>query len=234
MVMKRAITYSLVIGFMLGIFQQTIAATSKNETDGMHFQEVKIALAGSAETKADYFTGKFARAIILAPGAMFNKESWHFLAQRFQESGISSVALNSGSRPDLLNAIEFLKKKGVKKITLLGASVGGAGVLFALQDTVNPLVDSVILLAPAGGRPILSEQVKKLFIVAEDDMVSSNAEVYKLYMNSSGPKLYKEFKGSDHAQHLFNSRHKEAVVQLIISFIENQPGGIYEPDHSSR
>jgi len=103
---------------------------------------------------------------------------------------------------------------------MVGASAGGAGVLFTLQDTIDPLVDSVILLAPAGGRPIKNEQVRKLFIVAEDDMVSSNAEVYNLYIDSSDPKLYKEFKGSDHAQHLFNSRHKEAIVQLMIRFIE--------------
>ena len=218
----KTIICCLAIGFMPGIFQQTIANGSKGETEVMHFKEETIALAGNAETQADYFAGTSARAIILAPGAMFNKESWHFLAQRFQELGISSVALNSGSAPDLLNAIEFLKTKKMKKITMLGASAGGAGVLYTLQDTIDPLVDSVILLAPAGGRPIQSEQVRKLFIVAEDDMVSSNSKVYKLYINSSGPKIYKEFKGSDHAQHLFNSRHKEAVIELMIRFMENK------------
>jgi len=231
---RKAIICCLAIGFMTGIFQQAIITASRGETDGMHFQEVKISLAGNAETKADYFAAKSARAIILAPGAMFNKESWHFLAQRFQELEISSVALNSGSTPDLTNAIKFLKTKGVKKITMIGASAGGAGVLYTLQDTIDPLVDSVILLAPAGGRPIQSEQVAKLFIVAKDDMVSSNALVYKLYKNSSGPKLYKEFNGSDHAQHLFNTRHKESIIQLMISFIENKQEGNYEPDNSSR
>jgi len=214
----------LAFGSLLGIFQQTIATASKDKAAMTHFQEVKITIAENVETEADYFTGKSARAVILAPGAMFNKESWHFLSGRFQELGINSVALNSGSTPDLLNAIEFLKTKGIKKITILGASAGAAGVLYTLQDTIDPLVDSVILLAPAGGRPIQSEQVRKLFVVAEDDMVSSSASVNKLYMNSSNPKLYKEFKGSDHAQHLFNSGHKEAVIQLLINFIENKQG----------
>ena len=110
--MKRTIIFCLAIGFVLGIFQQTIAATSTGESSGMYFQEVKIALAGTAETKADYFAGKSARSVILAPGAMFSKESWHFLAELFQEQGISSLALNSGSTPVLLNAIAFLKAKG--------------------------------------------------------------------------------------------------------------------------
>jgi pimeloyl-ACP methyl ester carboxylesterase len=222
--MKRAIIFCLAIALMLGIFQEAVATVSKSETDEMHFQEIKIALTGTSttETKADYFAGKSARSVILAPGAMFSKESWHFLAERFLELGISSVALNSGSTPDLLNAVAFLKAKGAKKITIIGASAGGAGVLFTLKVNIDPLVDSVILLAPAGGLPIKSEQVKKLFIVAEDDMISSNAEVYKLYINSSDPKLYEEITGSsDHAQHLFDSKHKEDIIQLMIDFIEN-------------
>ena len=219
--MKKTIIFCLVIGFVLGMFQQTVATTSKGETDEMHFQEVKIALAGSAETKADYFAGKSTRSVILAPGAMFSKESWHFLAERFQELGISSLALNSGSKPDLLNALAFLKAKGVVTITLVGASMGGAGVLFALADNIDPSVDSVILLAPAGGLPIKSEQLKKLFIVAEDDMISSSAEVYHLYNDSSDPKQYEEIMGSsDHAQRLFDSRHRENIIQMMIDFID--------------
>jgi len=220
--MKRILLFCLAIALVLGIFQQTLATTSTRESGGMHFQEVKIALTGTAETTADYFAGQSARSVILAPGAMFSKESWHFLAQRFQELGISSVALNSGSKPDLLNAIAFLKGEGVKKIAIVGASAGGAGVLFTLQDKIDSLVDSVILLAPAGGLPIKSEQVKKLFIVAEDDMISSNAEVYKLFINSSDPKHYEEIMdSSEHAQRLFDSKHKEDIIQMMIRFIEN-------------
>ena len=220
--MKKTVIYFLAMGLVLGLFQQTTATAPKDDTGEMHFKEIKIALAGTAETKADYFTGKSARSVILTPGAMFSKESWHFLAERFQGLDISSVALNSGSTPDLLNAIAFLKAKNVKKITLVGASAGGAGVLFTLQDNIDPLVDSVILLAPAGGKPIKSEQVKKLFIVAEDDMISSNAEVYNLYIDSSEPRIYKEIMGSsDHAQRLFDSSHREEIIQLIIDFIKN-------------
>ena len=219
--MKRTLVFCLAIALVPGMFWQAIAKNSKGESAGMDFQEVNIALVGTAETKADYFAGQSAHSVILAPGAMFSKESWHFLAEYFQESGISSVALNSGSTPDLLNAVAFLKAKGVNKITIVGASAGGAGVLYTLQDNIDPVVNSVILLAPAGGLPIKNEQIKKLFIVAEDDMVSSNAEVYKLYINSSDPKLYKEFKGSDHAQRLFDSKHRENIIQMMIDFIQN-------------
>ena len=63
------------------------------------------------------------------------------------------------------------------------------------------------------------KNIRKLFIVAEDDMISSSAEVYNLYDDSADPKVYHELKGSDHAQRLFDSDLRETVIQLIIDFI---------------
>ncbi len=218
--MKKIIILCFAIGLILGIIPHTLANSAKGETGGMDFQEVKINHTGSAETAADFFPGRSERSVILAPGARFSKESYHFLARRFQKLGISSVCLNSGSKPDLLNGIAFLKTRDTKTITIVGASAGGAGVLFTLEKSIAPLIDSVILLAPAGGLPIKSKRVRKLFIVAEDDMISSNAEVYRLYMDSADPKIYEEIPGSsEHAQHLFNSKHKEKIVQMMIDFI---------------
>ena len=219
--MQRTMIFCLAFGIMLGIVREINAQNPENTADTMLFQEVKIALVGTAATKADYFAGKAPRSVIFAPGAMFSKESWHFLAARFQELGISSVSLNSGSIPDLLNGIAFLKSKGVQKIAMVGASAGGAGVLYTLRDNPDPLVDAVVLLAPAGGPPLQNGRIRKLFIVAEDDMISSSAEVYKLFKGSSDPRHYEELDGSDHAQRLFDSKQKENVIQLIIHFVTN-------------
>ena len=53
-------------------------------------------------------------------------------------------------------------------------------------------------------------------------MVSSSAEVYNLYIDSSEPRRYEEIMGSsDHAQRLFDSKHKENIIQMMINFIEN-------------
>lgn len=219
--MNKTIIFCLAFALLLGIVQHTSANNSENITGNMLFQEVTIELDGNAATRADYFAGKNPRAVIFAPGAMFSKESWHFLAARFQDLEIGSIALNSGASPDLLNGLAFLKAKGVQKIAIIGASAGGAGVLYTLRDTPDPLVDKVVLLAPAGGPPLQNNIIRKLFIVAEDDMISSSAEVYKLYKSSSDPKLYRELKGSDHAQRLFDSKEKENIVQLIVQFIQN-------------
>jgi len=219
--MKRIIIFYLAFVLVLGIVRQTMAAEHENAEDSMPFQEINIELVKTAKTRADYFPGKSPRVVIFAPGAMFSKESWHYLAKRFQDLGIGSVALNSGATPDLLNAIAFLKAKGAQKIAMVGASAGGAGVLYTLRDAPDPLVDTVVLLAPAGGAPLQNDTMRKLFIVAEDDMISSSAEVYKLYKSSSDPKIYQELKGSDHAQRLFDSKQKEHVIQLIANFIQN-------------
>lgn len=221
--MQKLLIYCLAFAVMLGMVPQTARASQKQISENM-FQEVKISLAGSAETRADYFEGKAQRGVLFAPGAMFSKESWHFLAGRFQKLGIRSVSLGSGSTADLLNGLAYLKAKGVKKITVIGASAGGAGVLFTLQDNPDPLVDTVVLLAPAGGKPLQHGTMRKLFIVAEDDMISSSAEVYRLYKGSADPKTYREVKGSDHAQRLFEGPRKEEVIQLIIGFITNESG----------
>jgi len=219
--MYKKITFFLAFLFVLCMVKQAIAKNPQISTENMLFQEVTIGLAGTANSKADYFAGKKPYAVIFAPGAMFSKESWHFLAARFQDLGIGSVALNSGSSPDLLNGIAFLKAKGAQRIGAVGASAGGAGLLYALQDAPDPLVEAVVLLAPAGGAPLHNDKIRKLFLVAEDDMISSSADVYKLYKSSSDPKLYREFKGSDHAQRLFDSKEKETIIQLIIDFIQN-------------
>ena len=213
--MRKTAFFCLAFIAMAGMLWHTTGTVG-----GRQLQEVNIAITGTAETEAAFFSANHERAVIFAPGAMFSKESWYFLAERFQQLGISSVALDSGSTADLLNAMAYLQKMGVKKIAIVGASAGGAGVLFTLQEQeINPGVDTAILLAPAGGKPLTKKNIRKLFIVAEDDMISSSAEVYNLYDASADPKIYHELKGSDHAQRLFDSDLKEVVVQLIIDFI---------------
>jgi dienelactone hydrolase len=214
--MRQPVFFCLAFMVLLGMF----ILPTKSRAGTMQLQEIKITLTGTAETEAAFFPAKQERAVVLAPGSMFSKESWYFLAERLQKLGISSVALDSGSTPDLLNGVAYLQNMGVEKIAIIGASAGGAGVLSTLEEQrIDPRVDTVVLLAPAGGKPLKSKKIRKLFIVSEDDMISSSAEVYNLFDGSADPKVYHELKGSDHAQRLFNSDLKEVVIQLIIDFI---------------
>lgn len=170
---------------------------------------------------AAYFHGKNGQAVIFVPGAVFNKESWFFLAERLQQKDVAALSLDGKTPDDVLSAIRFLKEKGFDKIGLVGGSMGGAAVLDALHIESDPAIDKVIALAPAGGNPVDSKTIDKLFIVARDDSLGLYPEVKKLYESSVDPKKFVEFEGSAHAQHLFNSTHKEELSRLMIDFITN-------------
>ena len=97
--------------------------------------------------------------------------------------------------------------------------MGASAILRALEERTDESVSRVIVLAPAGGSPIGSEKVKKLFVVAKEDRLGIYSDVKRLHEDSSEPKRIVEFEGSEHAQHLFKSSHKEELVKLIVDFI---------------
>ena len=183
------------------------------------YKEFKIKSESGLESDIAFFDGNKEKAVIFVPGAMFSKESWYFLAKRFQEKKIASISLNTSSAADVLNGINFLKKNGFEGVSLVGASMGGVGVLEVSNTLSDNSIDKLVVIAPFGGDPVKNKNISKLFIVAEDDMMSSSAEVYRLFDDSSDPKIYKEFPGSNHAQRLFESEHKETLVETIINFI---------------
>jgi hypothetical protein len=45
------------------------------------------------------------------------------------------------------------------------------------------------------------------------------SKVKKIYTYSSEPKKMVEYEGSEHAQHLFKSSHKDELADLLIDFI---------------
>jgi dienelactone hydrolase len=186
-----------------------------------NYDIVEITTEKGNESSAAYFDGKNGQVVIFVPRAVFNKESWFFLAERLQKMNVASLSLDGKTPDDVLSSIKFLKEKGFKKVSLVGGSMGGAAILDALDRKTNPSINKVIALAPAGGNPIKSKKIKKLFIVAKNDSLGLYSDVKKLYESSSDPKKFVEFAGSEHAQHLFNSSHKEELSRLIIDFITN-------------
>lgn len=189
----------------------------------------KTAQGGSVE--ADFYDAGGARAVVFAHGAVFNKESWAIQAERLRESGVSGLSINfsgygksksgeGGDRTDdLIAAIKELKTRGFKRIGLIGGSMGGAITLRALAKIDDPAVDKVILLAPAGGDPIASESIDKLFVVAEFDGLAGS--VRNLHERSAEPKRIKVYSGGAHAQHIFKSEHADDLNALIVEFMKD-------------
>ena len=183
-----------------------------------------------AKIEAALFDAGMEKAVIFAHGAIFNKESWYFLAGKFQKQGVSSLSIdlrgygNSTADNlnqkyfDILGAIQFLKEKGIKEINIIGGSMGGAAILQALSHTQDPLIKKVVLLAPAGGPPIKSHSIDKLFIISKQEGLYDR--VKSVFNDSASPKDMKEYEGSSHAQHMFKANYSYELTRLIIDFIE--------------
>jgi pimeloyl-ACP methyl ester carboxylesterase len=217
----RKFSLSVLLGVFVMIVQSSFAYThsgdeSVNKTD---YDIMKIRTENGSQNSAAYFNGKSGQAVIFVPGAVFNKESWFHLAERLQRLNIASLSLDGKTLYDILSSIRVIKEKGFKKITLVGGSMGGAAILQALDRKTDGCINKVIVLAPSGGKPITSKEIKKLFVVAKDDRLGIYTDVKDLYERSSDPKKIVEFEGSEHAQRLFKTSHKEELSKLIIDFI---------------
>ena len=101
------------------------------------FSEISFKTDDGATIYANlYETGE--PAVILAHGAIFNKESWHVLSTALTDDGLQVLAIDfrgygkskPGSRSngmylDLFAGIEFLSNQGAKRVSMLGASMDG-------------------------------------------------------------------------------------------------------------
>jgi len=208
---------------MLFTMQSTMATIN-------NFELITYKTSDNGVIEASFFRGTDRNlAVIFAHGAIFNKESWYFLAEKLQSKGIASLSIDfrgygnskKGSTNkkslDILGAINYLKSKGFKSIAIVGGSMGGAAVLSALDTKTDSIIKKVVLLAPAGGAGITSASIKKLIIVSKDEGLYKR--VNAIYNETAQPKELKVYPGSYHAQHMFKADYKNELISLIIDFL---------------
>ena len=192
------------------------------------YELIGFATEDGGKIEASFFNAGNNTAVVFAHGAIFNKESWNFLAEAFQHKGVSALSIDfrgygnstSGSTTnkmyDILGAISYLIGQGFTDINMVGASMGGAAVLLALSNNSIP-IDKVVLLAPAGGPAMVSTASDKLFIASENERMFSG--VMAIYNASAEPKQIQIYPGNTHAQHLFKTDVRDELVERIINFI---------------
>lgn len=192
------------------------------------YELVDFRTEDGGEIEASFFSASNNKAVVFAHGAIFNKESWYFLAEEFQRKGISALSIDfrgyggsiPGSSPkkmyDILGAISYLKDQGFTEINIIGASMGGAAVLLALDNNIIP-INKVVMLAPAGGPAIISTASDKLFIVSEKERMFS--AVMTIYNASAEPKQIRVYPGNAHAQHLFKTDVRDELIEYIVNYI---------------
>lgn len=191
---------------------------------------VHFGTADGGAIEGTLFPGGKTLAVVLAHGAVFDKESWYPQARRLQQDGVTALAFDfrgyGASRgpqdgghlyQDVLGATAFLEREGYTHIALVGGSMGGAAVLNALAHRDDAHIVRALLLAPAGGEPIASPRIDKLFVVSAGDGLRST--VQSLYDRSAEPKKLEILPGSAHAQHIFAGPEANPLTDLVLRFL---------------
>ena len=208
----------------------TIVSLTGSESAAQDFEEVTFTAPDGGTIHANLY-GSGSHALLLAHGAVFDKESWHDQAVAFSEQGLKVLAIDfrgygsssAGSAgnalyQDVLGGIRYLHDAGAEQVSVLGASMGGGAAGQAAVAAEAGEIAKLILLAAVPISTPERIQGDKLFIVAEGDSMRDAVE--EQFERSSEPKALTILNGSAHAQHIFRSSRRGAeLTEAIIAFL---------------
>ena len=183
--------------------------------------------------------GEGGRAVVLAHGGRFNKESWEKQARTLASGGFRVLALDfrgygksrgpGQSDPldaplhlDVLAAVRYLRSTGAKTVSVIGASMGAGAAGDASIASQPGEIDRLVFL---GGAPNGSAEKLKspaLFIVARNDTSGDGPRlpgIQQQYEKAPQPKSLIILEGSAHAQYLFQTDQAGRVMREILHFL---------------
>jgi pimeloyl-ACP methyl ester carboxylesterase len=183
--------------------------------------------------------GRGARCVVLAHGGRFNKGSWAPQARALAEAGFRAMAIDlrvygpwrdgaqlklddDGLRFDVLAAVRYLRKKGARTVSVVGASMGGDAAADALAEAEPGEIDRLVLLASGEYGQPEKWKGRKLFIVARDDDNGAGPRLPKIraqYDKAPDPKELIVLDGSAHAQFIFGTAQGERLMREILRFL---------------
>jgi pimeloyl-ACP methyl ester carboxylesterase len=201
-------------------------------------QTVSFRTEDGGRVCADVYRGG-TRAVVLAHGGRFTKESWREQADVLASDGFKVLAIDfrgfgCSSGPgekdfdhapfenDILAAVHYLKTRGAKTVSVVGGSFGAAAAGDASIKSAPGDIDRIVFL---GGAPNLSAEKLKsrsLFIVARDDANDAGPRLPNIraqYERAPQPKELVILDGSAHAQFLFQTNQGAGVVHEILGFL---------------
>jgi pimeloyl-ACP methyl ester carboxylesterase len=183
--------------------------------------------------------GKGERAVVLAHGGRFNKESWRAQAQALVSNGFRVLAIdfrgfgcstgpgqadfdNAPFENDVLAAVRYLKAHGVKTVSVVGGSFGGGAAGDASIKSQPGEIDRIVFLGAAPNLPAEKLQSRALFIVARDDANDGGRRLPGIraqFDKAPQPKELIVLDGSAHAQFLFQTEQSARVMFEILRFL---------------
>jgi pimeloyl-ACP methyl ester carboxylesterase len=183
--------------------------------------------------------GQGTRAVVLAHGGSFNKESWRVQANALVSEGFRVLAIDfrgfgcstgpgqadfdrAPFENDVLAAVRYLKAQGAKAVSVVGGSFGGAAAGDASIKSAPGEIDRIVFLAAAPNLPAGKLKSPALFIVARDDANQAGLRLPRIraqYEKVPGPKELIVLHGSAHAQFLFQTDQGARVMHEILRFL---------------
>jgi len=220
---------------LFGVFSinSAVQRHSASQVDPKELREVSFPTQDGGLVYANEY-GNGDRAIVLAHGGQFNKDSWDKQARILVNAGFRVLAIDfrgygrsTGpgqadplSAPlefDVLAAARYLRKSKVTSVSIIGASMGGGAAADALIEAGPGEIDRVVLLADWGNGPPEKLKGRKLFIIARDD--PRLPRFRQQYERAPDPKELVVLDGSAHAQHIFQSEQGEPLMREILRFL---------------
>jgi pimeloyl-ACP methyl ester carboxylesterase len=179
------------------------------------------------------------RAVVLAHGGQFNKESWAPQARALVAAGFEVMAIDfrgygrshgpGDSNPmdaplqlDLLAAVRYLHEHGAKSVSIVGGSMGGGAAGDASIASEAGEIDRLVLLGTAPNGPAERLKSPVLFLVARDDASEDGPRLPRIkaqFDKAPQPKELIVLDGSAHAQYLFATDQGERVMREILRFL---------------
>lgn len=179
------------------------------------------------------------RAVVLAHGGQFNKESWAPQARRLVAAGFQVLAIDfrgygkshgpGDSDPmdaplhlDVLAAVRYLRKQGAKSVAIVGGSMGGTAAGDASILSQPGEIDRLVLLGASPNQSADKLKSPVLYIVAREDASADGLRlpaIQKQYKSSPQPKKLIILEGAAHAQFIFKTDQADYVMQEILTFL---------------
>lgn len=213
--------------FVLGLSTLTVAQHG-----------ITISTDDGGLVRADLY-GRGTRAVVLAHGGRFSKESWRDQAKALESKGFRVLAIDfrgvgcstgpgqadfdhAPFEKDVLAAVHYLKAHHAKSVSVVGGSFGGAAAGDASIESLPGEIDRIVFLGAAPNLPADKLKSRSLFIVARDDGNDAGLRLPGIraqYEKAPEPKELIVLDGSAHAQFLFQTDHGARVMREILRFL---------------
>lgn len=167
--------------------------------------------------------------MVLAHGAVFDKESWAPLAKVLADEGFLVLALDfrgyGESKPgsektalflDVLAAMDYLEQRGANRLSVVGASMGANAVGRAASESRPGRLSTVVLLAPARLPEPQAMKAERFVVIASEDEPAID-RIRRIFDQAPDPKRLELLATDAHAQHVFKTDQGPNLTALIVA-----------------